>query len=86
MGCGSYRFQIHTDDGVRFWVNNQLLLDAWFDQVGYHEVSADLNLGAHHFKIEHYENGGQANLTLNWSRDAFCSPPGSIFLPFVRSN
>ncbi|UCG25432.1 MAG: peptidoglycan DD-metalloendopeptidase family protein, partial [Chloroflexota bacterium] len=70
--CGTYRFQLSTDDGVRYWVNDQLLLDAWFDQVSDHEVVVDLESGNQQLKVEHYENGGLATISLDWSHESFC--------------
>lgn len=29
---GTYRFTVRSDDGARLWVNDHLLIDAWYDQ------------------------------------------------------
>lgn len=84
MLCGTYRFQLHTDDGVRFWVNDEMLLDAWFDQVGNHELALDLETGFYQFKVEHYENGGLAALDLSWIHESFCPLPQKFYLPLIR--
>ena len=84
--CASYRFQISTDDGVRFWINDQLLLDAWFDQVGHYEIPVDLESGFHQLKVEHYENGGLATVGLDWSRESFCPHIKSVNLPLIQHN
>lgn len=65
---GTYTFYITADDGVRLWVNNQLLIDAWVDQ-GATEYQASINLAActaYPIRIEYYENGGDAVCKLEW--------------------
>ena len=69
---GLYTFYITADDGVRLWVNNQLLVDAWVDQ-GATEYQASINLTgctAYPIRIEYYENGGNASCKLEWSGPA----------------
>lgn len=65
---GNYRFFATTDDGMRVWVDEQLLIDAWSDsQV--RTVSADrfLSAGRHRIRVEYYEAGGEAVAKFNWS-------------------
>ncbi len=65
----TYTFYTVTDDGVRLWVNNQLLVDRWIDQ-GPTEWSGFIQLQAgylYDIKMEMYENGGGAYAQLWWS-------------------
>jgi hypothetical protein len=58
-----------ADDGVRLWVNNQLLVDRWIDQSPT-EYAGFLPLQAgylYDIKMEMYENGGGAVARLLWS-------------------
>ncbi len=75
---GSYRFTATMDDGMRVWVDGNLLIDSWWDsQV--HSLSGDIYLtaGDHQVKVEYYETGGKAVAKLSWSRvDA---APGTIY-------
>ncbi len=69
LDAGAYTFFVTADDGVRLWVDGQLLIDEWIDQ-GATEYSATLNLLAckkYAIKIEYYENGGDAVCKLEWS-------------------
>lgn len=69
---GSYTFYTTSDDGVRLWVNNQLLINNWTDH-GATENSASITLSAgkkYDIKLEYYENGGAATIKLSWT------PPG----------
>jgi glucose/arabinose dehydrogenase len=65
----TYTFYTRTDDGVRLWVNNQLVVDHWVDQP-VTEVSGTIALTAgqwYDVKLEYYENGGDAEAHLSWS-------------------
>ncbi|PYJ06703.1 MAG: hypothetical protein DME25_05995, partial [Verrucomicrobia bacterium] len=65
----TYTFYTTTDDGVRLWVNNQLVIDKWVDQ-GPTEWSGTIGLtGGYRYpvKMEYYENGGGAVAKLSWS-------------------
>jgi hypothetical protein len=84
LGCGTYHFQLHTDDGARFWLDDQLVLDAWFDQVGDHDLFVDLETGLHQLRVEHYENGGLAAITLDWTHESFCPLPEKAHLPLIN--
>ncbi|MEK7643080.1 MAG: PA14 domain-containing protein [Patescibacteria group bacterium] len=65
----TYTFYTSTDDGVRLWVNGQLLVDKWIDQ-GTTEWSGNIALVAgqkYNITMEYYENGGGAVARLLWS-------------------
>jgi len=65
----AYTFYTTTDDGVRLWVNGQLLIDEWVDQ-GPTEWSGTINLVAqqrYNIQMDYYENGGGAVARLWWS-------------------
>ncbi|HUW82091.1 MAG TPA: Calx-beta domain-containing protein, partial [Phycisphaerae bacterium] len=65
----TYTFYTNTDDGVRLWVDNQLVIDQWVDQ-GPTEVSGTITLSAgvkYDIEMEYYENGGGAVAELRWS-------------------
>ncbi|ACE86143.1 DUF6701 domain-containing protein [Cellvibrio japonicus] len=67
---GNYRFQTVSDDGVRLWVNNQLLIDNWNDHSATTNTSGTITLEAgyaYDLRLEYYENGGQAVIRLLWS-------------------
>jgi hypothetical protein len=75
LESGLYRFTTTTDDGVRLWVNNHLLIDKWVDQAarshsGTIHVSGDVPI-----KMEYYENGGVASARLTWTRIGDEPPP-----------
>ncbi|MHC4112615.1 MAG: LamG-like jellyroll fold domain-containing protein, partial [Planctomycetota bacterium] len=67
-GGETYTFTTETDDGVRLWVNGQLIIDQWIDQAPTpHSGDIELNdLGPYDIRMEYYENGGGAVARLNW--------------------
>ncbi len=65
----TYTFYTLTDDGVRLWVNNQPLVDAWIDQPAI-QYSGTIPLTAgtwYPVRMEYFENGGTAESHLSWS-------------------
>ena len=80
--CGTYRFHIFTDDGVRFWIDGQQKLDKWFDGVNGYDVDVALTAGYHDLRLEHYENGGAAAIQLSWEQLSGCVPaPPTLLSP-----
>jgi hypothetical protein len=63
-------FSLRTDDGARLWVDGQLVLDRWYDQVATttHQVQVALGAGVHPVVLEYYEHGGLAAVALTWQR------------------
>ncbi len=65
----TYTFYTTTDDGVRLWVNGQLVIDHWQDQSPT-EWSGTIALTAqqrYDVQMDYYENAGGAVATLSWS-------------------
>jgi len=74
--AGEYTFQTRTDDGVRLWVNNQLLIDRWIDQSA-ENWSGTIALPAEAvcpLVMEYYDNTGNARARLRWQ------PPGGTMV------
>ncbi len=64
----TYTFYTLTDDGVRLWVNNQLLIDKWVQQVPT-EWSGQIALvegGQYDIKLEFFDGGSNADAHLLW--------------------
>jgi uncharacterized protein YgiM (DUF1202 family) len=73
--AGSYRFTATTDDGMRVWVDDVLIIDSWWDsQV--HSLSNDIYLygGDHEVKVRYYDAGGQAVAKLYWTAVSGVAP------------
>jgi hypothetical protein len=63
-----YTFSTISDDGVRLWINNVLLIDEWRDFAPTeHSGSIDLIAGQpYDIRLDYYENGGRAVASLLW--------------------
>ncbi|MCX6904346.1 MAG: PA14 domain-containing protein, partial [Verrucomicrobia bacterium] len=64
----TYTFSTITDDGVRLWVNGQLLIDKWVDQAPA-EWTGSIALTANQkysIKMEYYQHAGGACAKLLW--------------------
>lgn len=61
--AGIYRFTLQADDGVRFYIDGNLLIDEWHDSSS-KSYTRDVNLGGglHNLTLEYYENTGNANV------------------------
>lgn len=64
---GNYQFFTTTDDGVRLWVDDKLIIDHWTPHSGTtDQATAWLSAGRHNIKMEYYEQGYAANAKLEW--------------------
>ncbi len=65
----TYTFKTNSDDGVRLWVNSQLIIDNWTDHAPTDDTgNIALSAGVKYdIKLEYYENGGGAVIKLYWS-------------------
>lgn len=60
---GQYKFILTSDDGVRMWLDGELLVDHWDIHVpATDEVIVELG-GQHELEIQHFEGGGFATLS-----------------------
>jgi len=66
---GAYRFYASSDDGVRVWLDGELIIDQWRDAVNVtHAAERTLTAATHTLRVEYYENGGAARIRLWWER------------------
>jgi uncharacterized protein YraI len=68
MNAGLYRFTVAVDDGVRLWVNNELIINQWKNQP-LTTYSADINLptGSIPIRMEYFDATGGAHAHLSWT-------------------
>jgi LysM repeat protein len=65
-----YRFCAMSDDGVRIWVDGQLVVDEWHpsNAVAYCGTIY-AHAGVHDVKVEYFERGGEALIYVWWEPD-----------------
>ena len=66
---GSYTFATTSDDGVRLWLGDQLVINNWGDHGATTNTSNAIELTAGSrtsLRLEYYENGGGATIQLFW--------------------
>ncbi|MCT7969173.1 PA14 domain-containing protein [Laspinema sp. D1] len=68
---GVYEFTSKSDDGVRVWINDQLVIDQWkIQSLATNKVLIPLDKGYHRIRVEHHENRGSAAVKLDWKKVA----------------
>ncbi len=74
----NYKFNVKSDDGVRVYLDGQLIIDAWKDQsqTNYSVLKTPTS-GNHVVTVEYYENGWDAVLIANWTKVYLSSPTPS---------
>ncbi len=68
--AGLYRFTVRPDNGARVWVDGQLLIDKWRDDVAGQSFNGEVALtaGPHTVVVEYFERGGDARISFQWQR------------------
>ncbi|MFC0542593.1 PA14 domain-containing protein [Kutzneria chonburiensis] len=84
--AGTYTIKVWVDDGVRVWIDDQLIVDAWADG-GSHAVSGTYNntdAGAYkRIRVDYYNRVDVGLINLNWIRpgQAEENVPGQYLKP-----
>lgn len=74
---GNYTFLAASDDGVRVWVDDRLIVDAWYDQTrNLHTGQISLSAGLHYVRVEYYDAGDAASISVLWRPANALVPPG----------
>lgn len=64
---GMYRFTVTADDGMRVWVDDELIIDQWKEQPPTtYTAQKHLGSGHHLVKVGYYENMGIAVAKVSW--------------------
>jgi len=65
-----YTFYVNTDDGARLWLDDDLIIDAWWDQAPTEHASQPIQLTAgqvYPIRLEWFDNTGNGTCELRWS-------------------
>lgn len=65
---GKYRFTTRSDDGVRVYIDDELVINEWRAQPFGKNYIADVTLsaGVHTIRVEYFDQGGAAALQFSW--------------------
>ncbi len=66
--AGRYRFTTTTDDGVRLYVNDRLVINSWYPMRGTRTVTLTLPEGNATIRMEYFERTGAATARLTWRK------------------
>jgi glucose/arabinose dehydrogenase len=68
---GVYSFATFSDDGVRVYVDGQLIIDHWVDQVAGWTANKEMTAGQHTVVVEYYQDlgGAEMHLTIAYRPD-----------------
>jgi MSHA biogenesis protein MshQ len=68
---GNYQFETVSDDGVRLYVNNVLVIDNWTNHSATSNTTSNIALTAgtsYPVRVEYFEGGGDAVIQLHWKK------------------
>ncbi len=71
--AGQYTFTSTTDDGVRVWLDDELLIDSWKNQFVTLKQSTKVSTGKHRVRVEYYEYGSTASAKVSWAKNSGCA-------------
>ena len=67
LESGRYRFWARADDGVRFYLDGQLLIDEWHASPGRsYQRHIDVASGTYSLVVEYYEQADSARIAVGW--------------------
>lgn len=76
---GSYKFITNSDDAIRLYLDNVLVINAWTAHATRVDT-ADINVsaGVHTVKVEYFENTGNATAEFYWDKNVTANTPPVI--------
>ena len=67
---GTYTFFVSSDDGVRVYIDNELMLDKYVGRTLTQDIfNASLTPGTHVLEVDYFEDTGEAALQVRWLYD-----------------
>jgi hypothetical protein len=75
---GDYEFDVETNDGIRVYVDDQRIIDEWYDHSGSHTATITMRAGEHTVRVEHYEGATDAKVAVSWAKQTPELPSGAV--------
>ena len=79
---GDFEFFVQSDDGTRVYIDNILVIDAWYD--GYKQRNntfRQVGSGYHMMRVDYYERTGSAFVRVWWSFPGSQAPISGLVPP-----
>jgi hypothetical protein len=87
LPAGGWRFNVTVDDGVRLWVDGQLLIDQWRVSAPMtYNGNISLGAGDHAVRVEYYENMERAQIRVWWDQGSAAPTPAPTATPQPASH
>jgi hypothetical protein len=68
LSAGDYQLEARADDGLRLWLDDELLVDAWAEQPPTtYRLLRTLAEGLHTIRVEHFNHGSDGELSVKWA-------------------
>ncbi len=72
---GGYTFYATSDDGIRVWVDEQLIIDRWYDHSeATFSAARSLSTGYHSLRVEYYDARDKAVARVWWDGGGSSAP------------
>jgi len=68
LNAGTYQFNVTVDDGVRIYIDGQIIIDQWHDQSATaYSANVAVVTGTHAIQVDYYQGVGDASLSVSWN-------------------
>ena len=86
FGAGNYMFTVVTSDGMRLYMDGNLILDVWHDQSpNVYTVAQNVAGGNHLVTVEYYEKTGGATAQVFWKNNSPVSQAPPVISSFAAN-
>jgi LysM repeat protein len=69
FAAGTYRFTATADDGIRVYLDGNLMIDEWHNSsTRTYWAELYVTAGSHHVKVQYFENNGDAVAKVYWAK------------------
>jgi len=83
---GNYTFSLVTSDGMRLYIDGNLIINAWRDQPPYSYVATQtVSQGSHLITVEYYEHLGGATAQVFWQINSPSTTPAPVISSFTAT-
>ena len=83
---GNYKFTVITSDGMRIYIDGNVILDAWRDQPpNYYTATQTISQGSHLVVVEYYERQGGATAQISWQNTSPVITPAPVISSFTST-